>query len=337
MSKAVKLFLGGLPCDLSREELIDLLGRSNKVRVNLKIRPDGRGNRGYAFIAVRGKKYAEELVAREIKVRERRVFLQYCDAKETGAQNAYYNRLYLKGIPHFMSDDDLSSFFKKLTADCKTAYAIRDLNGRHKGFGFIELKTQEACQILLNVGYFQVIGGTLQVESFKKSSPKEYPEEKYPLFDHYSRVKESTKNKYEQTTDTLYRVADHEKRSIQFAKPHALGRGEPIVGGVNFKSFDKRYSKQLSLREKKPNNFGPRRIVSYGPYSGASVIYDLNNGESIPIYLKPGIDLNTGLSIDVVSAQHNWSESAKQVSPGLQHSNFNLRFNLLTFRSPTNL
>ena len=174
MSKAVKLFMGGLPCDITRHDLAGLLGYPNKVRVNLKQRADGRGNRGFAFISVKGKKLAADLVSHEFKIRDRSIFLQYCDSKEDSAQGSNQSRLFVKGIPHDMSDDDISSFFRNITADCKTAYAIRNQQGWHKGYGFIEMKNQVACQILLNVGVFEVKEGVLVVEEFKKLKTKDH-------------------------------------------------------------------------------------------------------------------------------------------------------------------
>lgn len=43
MSKAIRLFMGGLPRDLTRHDLAELLGNFKKVRANIKQRAASRG------------------------------------------------------------------------------------------------------------------------------------------------------------------------------------------------------------------------------------------------------------------------------------------------------
>lgn len=163
-SKHFKLFIGGLPGSVTNEELAAALALGDSVQIDIKRRKSDSSSLGYAFLLFDDPVKAQNLIDRPVRVRDRYLYLQPCRGQE---QSANTGRLFIRGIPAHASDQELTEFFKEL-ASCKCAYAIRDENGLHKGFGFLELWNESEVQHLVEQKTLSFLGHQIQLEEFRK-------------------------------------------------------------------------------------------------------------------------------------------------------------------------
>uniref|UniRef100_A0A5B6ZD47 RRM domain-containing protein n=1 Tax=Davidia involucrata TaxID=16924 RepID=A0A5B6ZD47_DAVIN len=129
-----EIFFGGLPRDVSEEDLRDLcesIGEIFEIRL-MKNRDTGE-NKGFAFIAFKTKEAAqqaiEELHNKEFKGRTLRCSLS--EAK---------HRLFIGNIPKSWTDDEFRKFIEETGPGAENIELIKDPQNpsRNRGFAFIE-------------------------------------------------------------------------------------------------------------------------------------------------------------------------------------------------------
>lgn len=166
MGSVVKLFVGGVPPSLTRQELVSLFAPWGGTRVELKSRPGG-GNMGYAFLLLDSVEQAEAIMAARIKARGRELNIQYSQKLKRQKELPPPARLYLRHIPPGVSDEELLALFAEFVP-VQSAYAIRDAQSRHKGFGFLQLQCQAHAELLLEIESFALGESFVLVERFQK-------------------------------------------------------------------------------------------------------------------------------------------------------------------------
>lgn len=167
MNKTIKLFVGGLPPTLTRKELNDTFGHLEPhMRIEMKMDHRTRLNKGFAFLLVRDPVIATKIVENEYMIRNRSIQVQY-SKKVSKAKRSASMRLFCRGIPRQVTDRELTEFFDTISP-CRAAYSIKDFGGKHKGFGFIELCTDEGAQALLKIRKFKFGKANLEVEEYNK-------------------------------------------------------------------------------------------------------------------------------------------------------------------------
>jgi RNA recognition motif-containing protein len=69
------------------------------------------------------------------------------------------SKLYVGGLPYAMSDDDLAEAFKQF-GTVESAVVIKDRDsGQSKGFGFVEMSSEEEAQAAIKGLDGQELGG----------------------------------------------------------------------------------------------------------------------------------------------------------------------------------
>lgn len=176
MAKTIKLFVGGLPPTIFKQELEHVFREYLPyIRIDLR-RKDGTSfNKGYAFLLVNDPVIASRIVETQFEVRHRKLQVQYSQ-KVPKYERIAPLRLFCKGIPADISDEELLTFFSQFVP-CRAAYSIKNNQGIKKGYGFIELCTKESARILLDKKTFKIRDNYLVVEEFSRlvrSKPLEF-------------------------------------------------------------------------------------------------------------------------------------------------------------------
>ena len=167
MAKTIKLFVGGLPPTVTKEELEHVFCEFGpSLKIDLQLKEGSSLNQGYAFLLVTDPSIADRIVESEFEVRHRRLQVQF-SKKIPKKQNVAPLRLYCRGIPPEVSDHELTRFFNEF-ADCRAAYCIKNSHGKKKGYGFIELFEKESAQALLDIKTFKLRDTHLVVEEFSR-------------------------------------------------------------------------------------------------------------------------------------------------------------------------
>lgn len=75
--KTTTMFIGGIPPQMTKAELAELLKDFNPMKIDLKKRSGRKTNRGYAFLALDDAQKAEELSKRHFIIQGRTIQVQY--------------------------------------------------------------------------------------------------------------------------------------------------------------------------------------------------------------------------------------------------------------------
>lgn len=173
---SIKLFVGGLPPTLTCAELAEVFApHSKKMTIDLKMDPEQKLNRGFAFLYLNDQQLVDEITKRNYNVKNRYIQVQVSRAT-TKNFRPEGSRIFCRGIPSGTSDLELTEFFQQFSG-CRCAYAIRDSSGDNKGFGFVELNSEHETQTLLSMKFVEFKGSSLSLESFQKSKTKNQTKE----------------------------------------------------------------------------------------------------------------------------------------------------------------
>lgn len=199
-SRPLKLFIGGLPGQITAEQISTALGDPVDVVISIKRRPDTESSLGYAFVSFKDHFDAHRMVNIRYDVCGRKLVLQYCkkDCRASGQTATSAGRLFVRGIPHDACDEELSRYFDAL-ASCKSAYAIRNKRGTHRGYGFVELWSQNEANYLAELKEVEFRGFKLHIEHYRKISSADDQQFKYDLHESNTNIiaKDLTFNGYE--------------------------------------------------------------------------------------------------------------------------------------------
>lgn len=212
MGKTIKLFVGGLPPTVTKQELAFLFREfEDYIKIDLRSRDNSHLNQGFAFLLLQDPFIARRIVDQEFQIRQRKIQVQY-SKKMSKKQNIIPKRLFCKGIPPDLSDADLCGFFNGFV-HCRAAYSIKDSLGNKKGFGFIELFDEQSAKRLLDIKKFKVHNAHLEVEKFNR---------KFPIPQEF-RLKNSRMKEYSSGSSSNTRIKEFHNKQQQKNNCHLKG------------------------------------------------------------------------------------------------------------------
>src|SRR5688572_16093508 len=106
MAKTIKLFVGGLPPTVTKQELEHVFGEFRaSLKIDLQLREGSYLNQGYAFLLVSDPAIADRIVESGFEIRHRKLQVQF-SKKVPKKQNVAPLRLYCRGIPPDVGDQE---------------------------------------------------------------------------------------------------------------------------------------------------------------------------------------------------------------------------------------
>lgn len=335
-----KLFVGGLPATLSQQELqmafnaIDPL-----VRVDLKCRKDNPAlNLGYAFLLVDDAASAKRLISRHYNIGNRTVQVQQSRLPGESNQNNPQNscRLYLRGIPKNATDEQLKQYFDEFSA-CRAAYAISDISGHSRGFGYIETETSEAAQILLQIKTFKFGDSHMIVESFRRQEPTTRKERREANRRKGSKAIQTDCNKLSKklikdtNNQPQQHLAAHERQLYEESSDVTGSSRRKLWRTSTTVSHQKEHHSRKHIKEPEPHSGG------YGNYEpGFSFDYESLTGDTFIQNLHGSTLIGKGQNTSLQLPTRGCSEAEiTSIAQRLNHGNTNVRFNVLLTRSKT--
>lgn len=172
MEKGVRIFVHGLHPFTSKKDIID--GFSNTAAIyDVEFKSDRKTgkHRGYAFFSVRSKDIAERLIQKSHLIYGRKV---HCDFKQVALENKIQNqkrRLFVGGLQSWATDQQITSFFENY-GPVRAAYSIKTLDGRSKGFGYVDFENVSTANKVLEETELVFYGRAIEVRPYKGRARK---------------------------------------------------------------------------------------------------------------------------------------------------------------------
>ena len=159
-----KLFVGGLPQEVSEEELNEHFGQYGEIEsVNLKTDPNTGRSRGFCFVVYKEVDGLEKAVATEDHTLQgKKVAVKKAQAKQ--------GKIYVGKIPQELSDEEIKSFFEQYGAIVTVEQPFDKMKNERKNFCFITFEKEEPAKKLLKEESVNVNGNDLVI---KKVTPKQ--------------------------------------------------------------------------------------------------------------------------------------------------------------------
>ena len=159
-----KLFVGGLPQEVSEEELNEHFGQFGEIEsVNLKTDPNTGRSRGFCFVVYKGVDGLEKAVATEDHtLQNKKVAVKKAQAKQ--------GKIYVGKIPQELSDEEIKSFFEQYGAIVTVEQPFDKMKNERKNFCFVTFEKEEPAKKLLKEETVNVSGNELVI---KKVTPKQ--------------------------------------------------------------------------------------------------------------------------------------------------------------------
>jgi len=186
--KKPKLFIGGLPTLISKEELTDTLNRIARI-TNLSICKDRQTgiSKGYAFFTVYNPSELDLFLEKKINVQGRFLECQVKDRQKMAKKksgNGEKLRLFISNLPIGTTDVELRAAFKPIEG-LKAVYPIKNMNGVPKRFGFADFYDEKSLLLAFHKRITILVRGmnpTITIFE-KKSKLKSIPNQQE---NHYS-------------------------------------------------------------------------------------------------------------------------------------------------------
>lgn len=85
-------------------------------------------------------------------------------------------KLYVGNLPYTVTDDQLSQYFADAGTVVSATVIMDKFSGRSKGFGFVEMSTDEEAQKAIEmVNGKEIDGRALVVNEARPQAPREFP------------------------------------------------------------------------------------------------------------------------------------------------------------------
>lgn len=141
-----KLFVGGLPNDVSDDEIKSLFDPHGDIVDFAIMKDDDGNNRGFGFITYASKDMADAASAAldGHKIKGRRIGVRDADSprdKKPKRERPKGCKLYVGNLPFDASDDDLAEFFKEHCDSVNVQWAV-DRGGKRKAFAFVMVEPE---------------------------------------------------------------------------------------------------------------------------------------------------------------------------------------------------
>lgn len=175
----VKLFVGGLTGDMTKEMLAEYFGRLVEVADSFVVYEHGKPS-GFGFITTKDREDAQKILSTKhtlnnslLDVKPALDRVQARDKEESDRRR----KIFVGGLPKNFPDEKLSEYFGQF-GPIQKSYVVKDpMTGKTRGFGFVIFSTQEGYTSALehpNV----IIGGSeahikpAMAKQDEKESPK---------------------------------------------------------------------------------------------------------------------------------------------------------------------
>lgn len=166
-SQKYTVFIGCLPGRANQEDLIKKYGNIFDIKITRK---GGKKGSGYGSFSTPSKPLYEHLISTPQKIDGRvitcRPYLQG-DAKIRYLQRLNKRRIFIRGLDLKWTDGKIFEFFSQLW-EVEKAYAIRDLNGASRGYGYVNFFRPKDAKNALNRGFLDFEGVHVKCTPFQK-------------------------------------------------------------------------------------------------------------------------------------------------------------------------
>lgn len=166
----VQIFVHGLHPFTTEQDIIDTF-RPHCLIQDLTFKRNHKTgkHRGYAFFTVPSKEIGIKLTKTDHILLGRRI---HCDLRENDIGQLRKNqnkRVFIGGIPQTASDDELTLFFSQF-GHVRAAYAIKDLHGGRKNYGFVDFKEETSAIQAVECSPVFIHEKKVDVKAYKKKN-----------------------------------------------------------------------------------------------------------------------------------------------------------------------
>ena len=153
-----KLFVGGLPQEVSEEELNEHFGQFGEIEsVNLKTDPNTGRSRGFCFVVYKGVDGLEKAVATEDHtLQNKKVAVKKAQAKQ--------GKIYVGKIPQELSDEEIKSFFEQYGAIVTVEQPFDKMKNERKNFCFVTFENERVVRKLIEEGTCNIGGHKMKIK-----------------------------------------------------------------------------------------------------------------------------------------------------------------------------
>lgn len=162
------VFISNLDYSTTEEELKEFVGPVEELRLVM----DRKGNsKGYAYAIFSTAEEAKKMISRDReKLSSRPVFISKCQMDKGHRSHHFHysvqrenHKLFVRGLPYSMSEDDISELFKP-HGEIKEVRLATHRSGKSKGFAYVEYTNAgDAGKAVLAMDNKEVQGFTLSV------------------------------------------------------------------------------------------------------------------------------------------------------------------------------
>ena len=146
----IKLFVGGIQPTCTEQDLKNSLSAYYEFisKIDIKMK-NSYLNRGYAFIFVKNRSAAENMVKTKFRLGDRILQIQNINKNNKEKEEYKLKRLYLKNLPFNTSDIELYQCFLNY-GQIRSSYIIKDRYGYNRDYGFIDFERVEDVDYCLD-------------------------------------------------------------------------------------------------------------------------------------------------------------------------------------------
>jgi squid-like protein len=160
-----KLFVGGLPQEVTEEEIKEYFDKFGEVDgVNLKTDPNTGRSRGFCFVVFKTVEDVDKVVAvpeEDHVLKGKKVAVKKAQAKQ--------GKVYVGKIKPEVTDEEIKEFFAQYGAVASIEQPFDKMKNERKNFCFVTFEKEEPAKRLLKEGTVTI--GTHELE-IKKVTPK---------------------------------------------------------------------------------------------------------------------------------------------------------------------
>ena len=170
------VYVNSLPFDITREKLEKLFESQGPIR-DIRIIEDPKTGKpkGYAYIEFESPEIAKKALALNGTRFEKRVIIVIPSISDRQKRDVIGNTLHLGNLAFEAEDKDIIEYFEKhIEKDCVTKVLIvRDLDGSSRGFGFVDLKTEQQMKQALGLKERIVKGRPMTIKKSTENHRRE--------------------------------------------------------------------------------------------------------------------------------------------------------------------
>lgn len=158
-----KLFIGGLPYEVSTDDLKEMMEKQGSVQDCVVVKDDEGKSRGFGFVTFSSKEEAQSAISKYdgYRIKGRRISVKDADnkgeKKEKKADPAG-QKLYVGNLSFKLTNDDLIKHFSTF-GNATGGFIVTDPRGKSKGFGFVFVDEKEGIEEIIAKANGSELGG----------------------------------------------------------------------------------------------------------------------------------------------------------------------------------